>query len=334
MLTFIKPGLQTTIQDLGRIGFQKYGVIVSGAMDSFSHRIANLLVGNPENEATVEITMIGPVIQFEKDTLIALCGGDLSATMNGAPIGMWRPIYIRAGSVLKFGRRNKGCRMYLAVAGGLHVSEVMRSKSTYIRAEIGGFKGRAMLSGDRIEIGGVNEASNRMIESLKSHMKNSEYVEASWSISPKLLPDYQDNPLIRVVKGRQFHLFEHESREAFFQASYQISTQSDRMGYRLNGPSLKLTNQVEMLSEGVTYGTIQVPANGQPIILMADHQTTGGYPKIGQIASVDLPVIAQTAPGSHVKFTEIDHRAAERLYIEREQMIAEMKQSILVQGRR
>jgi antagonist of KipI len=330
MLTVIKPGLFTTLQDLGRVGFQKYGVITSGAMDTFAHRIANILVGNHENEATIECTLIGPEIRFENDTLLTLCGGELSANIDGNPVGMWRPILVQAGAVLKFGPPQLGCRVYLAVAGGFQVNSVMESKSTYIRAELGGFKGRTLHSGDRITTGTVSVVSKQIIEYLNSRAKQLSFEQANWSISKKMLPKYREQPYIRVMRGRQFHLFTKESQEMLFGSSFQISAQSDRMGYRLKGPCLKLEARGELLSEAVSFGTIQVPSDGNPIILLADRQTTGGYPKIGQVATVDLPIIAQMAPNEKVEFIEIDHVTAEQLYIEREIMIAQVKNAMLL----
>ncbi|WP_050614926.1 5-oxoprolinase subunit C family protein [Bacillus testis] len=307
MLTILKPGLMTTIQDLGRYGYQKYGIIVSGAMDPLAHRIANLLVQNEENASTIEITLVGPRIRFEKETIIALSGGDLSPSINAEPVKIWAPLHIKSGDILDFGKAKTGCRMYLAIQGGLNTPAVLDSTSTYLRAGIGGFHGRKLKSGDQINYPYIN---------------NSEYKNNfadDWSVSSDLKA--QSTNRIRVMKGRQYDLFQKESQHAFFTDSFNISNQSDRMGYRLNGSILSLKENKELISEGVSYGSIQVPSDGNPIILLADRQTIGGYPKIAQIASVDFSVIAQKRPGEKVYFEEISHEEAQRLYWDQEEML-------------
>lgn len=324
MITIIKPGLLTSIQDLGRYGYQKFGVIASGVMDPLSHRIANILIGNSEKEPTLEITLLGPVIKFEKDAVISICGGDLSPSINGESVQLWRPVFVEKGSLLKFGSIKKGCRAYLAVAGGFEIPMVMGSKSTYLRGGIGGFNGRALKSGDQVQIG----FSNSFIHYFKKQTENSSFIEAAWSITPDLIPDYAVDVTIRVTKGRQFDMFTNESQEAFFNEPFIVTNQSDRMGYRLSGALLALRKPHEILSEAVNFGTIQAPAEGNPIVLLADRQTTGGYPKIGQIISVDLPIIAQAKPGDRLHFTEISHEDSQRFYLENEKKIRHLKQGI------
>ncbi|MFC4321875.1 5-oxoprolinase subunit C family protein [Litchfieldia salsa] len=333
MIKIIKPGLFTTLQDLGRVGYQKYGVITSGAMDPFAHRMANILVGNSESEATLECTMVGPKIQFEQDTLFALCGGEFAAEIDGHPIKLWRPILVKAGSILTVGPQKLGSRVYLAVAGGYKLESVMGSKSTYIRAGIGGFKGRALLAGDTIITGMMHKLSEAIMLDLSKRFESMPFVQTTWSISTKMMPNYRKDPYIRVMKGRQFHLFTEESCEKLFTSGFKISNQSDRMGYRLEGPSLKVEKNEELLSEAVSFGTIQVPSDGQPIILLADRQTTGGYPKIAQVAIVDLPLLAQAGPNEKVEFIEVEHGTAERLHIERERMITQVKQAIFLKAK-
>lgn len=325
MITIRKPGLLSSIQDLGRYGYQKYGVITSGAMDPIAHRIANLLVGNPENTPTIEMTWIGPVIQFDQDSLIAICGGDLSPTIQNTPIPLWKTIFIKKGTVIHFGTARSGCRAYLAVAGGYSIPQVMNSTSTYLRANIGGFHGRALIAGDHLSFNTPSELSIKMMKQLKLHLGNQPYVVMKWSAASDL--NY-NNLTIRVIKGRHYFLFSKDSQEQFFSKPFVITAQSDRMGYRLKGPILTLSKAKEMLSEAVAYGTIQVPADGNPIILLADRQTTGGYPKIGQIASVDFSLIAQAKPGDQVYFTEISLEEAQRLYLKREWNIKLLKLGI------
>lgn len=328
MLTILKPGLFTSVQDLGRYGFQKYGVITSGAMDQIAHRIANILVGNSENAPTLEITMIGPKLKFNQDSLISICGGKADPKIDGVSIKCWRPVLVKQGSVLEFGPISIGCRAYLAIAGGFNIPIVLNSKSTYFRAKLGGFKGRALKAGDQIPFDTPSELSYRLIGNLTNTWTQKPYHEANWLINSSIVPSYREHPSIRVIKGRQFDLFNQESQVSIFEKPFSISPQSDRMGYRLLGPRLSLTEQHEMISEAVHFGTIQVPADGNPIILLADRQTTGGYPKIGQIAAVDLPLIAQAKPGTKVRFIEVTLAQAQRLFLQRERMISDLKQGI------
>ncbi len=328
MINVKKPGLLTTIQDLGRYGYQKYGVIVSGSMDPLAHKISNRLVGNNENEATLEITLMGPVLQFQETTLISICGGDLSPTIDGKPVPLRRSLLIKAGSVLKFGASRNGCRSYLAIAGGFNVPTVMNSKSTYVRAGIGGMNGRSLQEGDTLEAGPLKKESENIIEYLLPYLEDSDFTEIDWSISSEFISSYQQKQAIRVIPGTEYDLFSSESRENFINKPFKVSAQSDRMGYRLEGPSLHLEEAFNMISEAVVFGTIQVPSNGKPIILLADRQTTGGYPRIGYIASVDLPLIAQTKPGEELTFTMVTQEKAQELYIDREKQLNHLKQGI------
>lgn len=333
MLKIKKPGLLSNIQDMGRNGFQKFGVIASGAMDPFAHRMANLLTGNAENEPTLEITMLGPTIIFEEDALISICGGDLSPAINGVPVRSWRSIFVKKGSELKFGYTRSGCRAYLAVAGGFPVPEVMKSKATYLRAGIGGYEGRALKAGDLLVLGTPSDQSNKMTEYLARQLQSQSFLESNWSITAELIPNTESNPFIRFTKGRQFELFSKESRQKLIGNAFEVTAQSDRMGYRLKGPALSLSEPTEMISEAVNFGSIQVPPDGNPIVLLADRQTTGGYPKIGQVAFVDLPLLAQAKPGDKLRFVEISHEKAQRLYLEREWKLKELKQGIYLKAR-
>lgn len=319
----IHPGLLTTIQDLGRFGSQKFGVLVSGAMDPISLRIANILVGNNEGEGALEITLYGTAIEFESDELIAITGGDLQATIDGKKAPMWRPILIRKGSILKFKSAVYGCRAYVAFAGGIEVPVVMGSKSTYLRAGIGGLHGRALQKGDVFECGSHNKISQSFmhkLEKLPTHFK--------WSVNYTEFLSFNKTQTIRVIKGSEFARFNQSSQQAFFTNPYTLTNQADRMGYRLEGETLCLSEKFELLSEGVTYGTIQVPSNGQPIILMVDRQTAGGYPKIAQVISVDLPLLAQLQPHAKIQFKEVTLEQAESALIEKEQILQELSRGI------
>ena len=324
----LKAGLFTSIQDLGRTGYQKYGVIVSGVMDAFSLRIANLLVGNPEPEAVMEITMVGPQLKVEKNTMIAITGADLSPMIAGERVPMWRPVYITQDTILQFGACKTGCRTYLAVAGGYHIKAVMGSQSTYLRAGIGGFSGRALSNGDVLQVSPVKDQQRPFIKKLQKNNQTKNFVSSLWFVPEPLGLASSNNIVIRVTRGNEFSLFDAASQKKFFGNSFQITTQSDRMGYRLSGDALTLENPTEMLSEAVTFGTIQIPPDGQPIILLADCQTTGGYPKIAQVARVDLTILAQSNPGQLIHFSEISLQEAEDLYMKREIYLQEIKRSI------
>jgi antagonist of KipI len=316
----LNQGLLTTVQDLGRYGSQKYGVIVSGAMDRYSLRVANLLVGNEENEGALEITLLGTSLQFEKDRLIAITGGDLLAMIDGERALTWRPILVRSGSVLQFKAPLKGCRAYVAFAGGFSIPEVMGSKSTYLRAGIGGFKGRALQKGDVIASNELKEFSKSLVHKLA---KKSDAF--TWKVNCDALINLDQTQTIRVIKGTEFDRFDEKSKQILFNEPYTLTTQVDRMGYRMEGPALSLAKKFELLSEGVTHGTIQIPPNGKPIILMADRQTTGGYPKIGQIMTADLSSMAQLKPTATIHFKEILHEEAERELLKKERIMAEIK---------
>jgi len=324
----LQPGLLTSMQDLGRYGYQKHGVIVSGAMDTYSLRIANLLVGNQEGEGALEMALLGPSLQIEKDSLLAITGGNLSPTVNGKTVPMWRPVYIKKGSVLQFGACKSGCRSYLAIAGGYDILEVMGSKSTYLRAGIGGFQGRALQRGDVLEVKSPEGASLERVEYFKRKKSPESFVPASWYAGRKPIPQTLCLTTIRITRGLQFKYFTSESKSQLLNDSFQVATQSDRMGYRLSGVTLQLEEPLEMISEAVALGTIQVPPDGNPIILLADRQTVGGYPKIGQVALVDVPILAQVRPGAAIRFQEIELEEAERLYIARENYIQELETAI------
>ncbi|GAA4708069.1 biotin-dependent carboxyltransferase family protein [Brevibacillus fulvus] len=321
----IKPGMNTTIQDLGRNGFQKYGIIVGGAMDTLALRLANYLVGNDEGAAGMEITLKGPRLLFHEEMLIAICGGDLSPEINGEPVALNRPVWVRKGSMLQFGYARKGCRAYLAVEGGFDVPIVLGSRDTNLRAGIGGYHGRALAEGDIIQRQQRKQQGNYAASrQLAEKMDYASFAAADWHISQSLFPSYTQS-CIRVIPAEHFACFTAESRSAFFASEYQITPHSDRMGYRLSGAKLELTMPLELTSEAVTVGTIQVPPEGNPIVLMADRQTTGGYPKIGHVATVDLPLLAQFKPGEMVRFQEITLREAQSALLRREATMKRIK---------
>lgn len=328
MISVLKAGLMTTIQDQGRYGNQKNGVIASGAMDQDSHRIANYLVGNTTDVPTMEITLMGPVLEFHQDTCIAICGGNLTPMIDGEPVSMWKPVYIKKGTELRFGQPKSGFRSYLAVAGGFDVPTVMGSASTYIRAGIGGYKGRPLEKGDTLTIGRQSEYAQYLMKKLTPASQKERLREASWFVDSSFTDYIGIQDPIRVMPGREYGLFETQSQSDFFHTTFTIDSKSDRMGYRLTGSTLKLKEKKDILSEAVAFGTVQVPPEGNPIILLADRQTTGGYPKIGQVASVDLPRIAQMRPGNSLTFEQISHEEAQRLLLRHETKLRQLQRGI------
>lgn len=300
----IKPGLLSTIQDEGRYGFRKHGVIVSGPMDQFAHRAANLLVGNGPEAATLEMTLQGPILIAQSDMLVAICGADMRAEVDGMAAPLWQPFILYSGNELHLQYAAHGCRTYLAVYGGFKADYVLGSRSTYQRAAIGGYEGRAIRAGDVLEV----EKDGLALEVVNEVERGSKFV------SSMIRPDYRDNPIIRIVKGKEASSFTPNSWSRLLSQSFLVTSQSDRMGYRLSSePKLELESGLsyEMISEAVVAGTIQVPSSGQPILLMADCQTTGGYPRIGHVITADLPLMAQVKPGGQLRFQEVTHLEAQ-----------------------
>lgn len=326
-ITVLNPGLLTTIQDFGRSGYQKYGVIVSGAMDIYAMRLSNIVIGNEEKEAVLEITMVGPELELKKGTLFSITGADISPTINNKVVPMGRPVYLKEDCTLKFGACKTGSRSYLAVAGGFDVPIVMDSKSTYLRAELGGFKGRTLKKNDNLKLGIKSTISSKIIEKLKEIKNENKVIAPSWYIK-----DYNvkksEGTVIRVFEDRQFNKISEDSINKFFDFEFVVDIKSDRMGYRLNGPKIKLKEKLEMISEEVSVGTIQIPPDGNPIILLADRQTAGGYPKIAHVALVDIPKIVQLKANNKLKFKKITLEEAEKLYFEKEKYISDIRKSI------
>jgi antagonist of KipI len=322
MLRLVTGGLQTTVQDLGRMGHQRSGVPVGGAMDRVALRVGNLLVGNAEGAAAIEASLIGPAITFGQGTLIAVTGGDLEATVDGAALPLWRPVHVPEGATLRFGRPVTGCRPYLSVAGGIDVPVVFGSRSTYLRARFGGVDGRALKTGDVLPLGAPTETTKRIVAAL---IPNGRMTPASWSAGAALRPRYSEAPVIRFTMGAHTEALSAEAYATLTSAPFRVSSSSDRMGYRLEGPALALRAPLELKSEGVAFGTIQLPPGGAPIILMADRQTTGGYPRVGEVASVDLPLIAQLKPSDRLTLRAISMEEAQRLYLEQEFDLAQAR---------
>jgi len=321
-----RAGILSTLQDLGRYGYQCFGVPVGGVMDEYSHRLANMLVGNPEPEATLEMTLTGPRLEFTQDTLVAICGGDFAPAIEGKSVPAARPVLLRRGCVLDFGTCRLGCRAYLAVAGGFDVAPVMGSKSTYLRGGFGGFQGRALRRGDLVATG---EAHVNAYPSLRRLLEaGAAYAYPRWSVDANSAFLAHGHHRIHFTPGRHWELFTAETREQFAAAQYRIAPDSDRMGYRLQGPVLTMKQPTEILPEAVTFGSIQVPPDGCPIVLMANRQTTGGYPTIGEVSAVDLPMLAQLPPGDTLRFEAIAPEDSQRLYLQRDRDLAIMREAL------
>ena len=329
----LHPGVLTTVQDRGREGHQREGIPVSGAMDELSLRVANLLVGNDENAAALETTLVGPTLRFDEQTLIALTGADIGAAVDGIRIPPWRPACVAAGAILTSEAAARGCRAYLAVAGGIDVSPVLGSRSTYSRAGLGGVDGRPLHRGDLVSCGAPGELSRRIAAAILHGAPATKVVVAHWGAAPTLVPFFRSGAAIRVIEDVHTSLLTAASLERLWNAEFRVAAQSDRMGYRLEGPALELTRPVEILSEAVAFGTIQLPPGGSPIVLMADRQTTGGYPRIGAVASVDLPLLAQLRPGDRLRFRPGSLTDAQRLYLAREDDIAQARLAVALRHR-
>ena len=308
----IRAGLLTTVQDLGRFGMQHFGVPASGAMDAYALQVANRLVGNLGDAAALEITIAGPVLEFAADTLIALSGGDLEPVIDEKPVPMNRPVWIARGRRLAFGRCVSGCRAYLALAGGLDVEPVLGSRATYLRAALGGIAGRALKAGDRI---GTQATGTERFSSLRQaeRFRRDGFAAPRWSVQAWSGQWMMQPPRIRFVPGRHWEQLAAAQRNRFTGTAFRLGASSDRMGYRLEGASLEIGDAGHVVSEAVAFGTIQLPPDGNPIVLMADRQTIGGYPRLGEVASVDLPLLAQLKPGDALQFERIDLAGAQRL---------------------
>ena len=314
----LRGGTLSTFQDLGRHGHQHLGIPACGAMDERSHRLANLLAGNDGDVATLEMTLVGPRLEFARTACIAVCGAEMAVTRRGEPLPTNRPLVVRAGEVVDFGRCERGARAYLAVHGGFGIEPVMGSASTSLRGGFGGWQGRALRKGDVVPL--VAPLPDDCAPALGRELWDVRlYVPGSIA--------HVARRVVRIVRSAQWTEFTAESCAALITEPYTVGVDSERMGYRLEGPRLALESPRQMLSEGLAFGTIQVPEDGRPIVLMADRQTTGGYPKIANVISVDLPLMAQMPPGARVRFEATSLEAAVALDARREAHFGEMRES-------
>lgn len=297
-----KAGLFTTIQDDGRRGYQSLGIPVSGVMDTFSHRVANILVGNHLNAAVLEITLVGPHLYVENDVIIAICGANLSPKINGFDAPMWTSLALKRGDLLTFGKNVSGARAYLSVAGEFALPYVFGSQSTETKTKIGGYFGRSLQKGD----------------TLYQKRTHSHRFLKRRTLKPGDIPTYSKEMTARMILGPHLDFFTKDSIQTLLTEPYTVSLQSDRMGYRLEGPNIRQKKKENLSSEATTFGSIQVPASGEPMILMADRQTTGGYPMIGTVISVDLPQLAQAMPGTKILFKQMTVEEAQTQFRKRE----------------
>ena len=293
-ITVLNPGLMTTVQDQGRIGYQQFGVSVSGVMDPRSAALANILVGNDEKEAVLECTMMGPHLQFNQANCIAITGGDLMPTLDGKPIPNYTAVKVEAGQVLKFTMPKSGCRAFIAFAGGLDIPEVMGSRSTYMKAKIGGMEGRKLQKDDVIGF-----------RAAKAELKNMNFRSMASEFVPR--KEYT----IRVVLGPQDDYFTDAGIQTFLSQVYTVTAEFDRMGCRLEGEAIAHKEGGDIISDGIAFGAIQVPSSGQPIIMLGDRQTTGGYTKIANVISADFRILAQLKQGDKVRFEKVSVKAAQ-----------------------
>lgn len=301
-LEIVKPGLLTSIQDLGRFGHQALGVPVAGPMDAFSLRLANHLVGNDAEAATLEVTLIGPEIRFDAETTVAIAGAVFEGTCDGCAVPMGASFAVHPGQRLKFGRVVQGARAYLAIAGGILTDTVLGSRATHLVSQMGGLTGRALSPGDRLPV-----LARPVARPLRK----------AFGLT---LPT-GGRARLRVMPGPQDDWFGADALKALTAVNFRISPRSNRMGYRLEGPPLARAREGELISEPVGMGAIQVPGAGEPILLMADRQTAGGYPKIAHVISADLPMAGQLAPGDFIEFILCTRQEAIAALIARERQL-------------
>ncbi len=297
-----RAGMLTSVQDLGRWGFQSSGVPVAGAMDLPALRIGNAMLGNPEGAAALEVTLLGPELEVCGGGAAVFAGADLGFSVNGRAVGSWRVVELKSGDVISFTGPKNGCRGNLCFAGGVGVPLVMNSRSTYMRAKIGGFEGRALKNGDVITTGEPSPLWKRL---------------DGFTLPPELNPALPADAPLSLMTGLQEDLFMEEGRATLFSSEYTITSESDRMGCRLDGAKIEHVKGGDIVSDGVPLGAVQIPSHGMPIVMLADRQTTGGYTKIGVLTPLSIEALVQKMPGSAVRFRKasIDDGTAEQMKI-------------------
>jgi antagonist of KipI len=294
MIRFVDPGPQTTVQDLGRVGHLRYGIPPSGPLDVRAFVIANRLVGNPDGAAALEATVLGPRFTVETAGAIAVTGADAPVTINGAAAAAWTTLPLAAGDTVRIGAARAGIRIYVAFAGGLDVAPVLGSRATYLRGRLGGLQGRSLKRDDVL----------RSFPAAPPPMRR---------VPESAIPPLEREPEIRVVLGPQADRFTAEGVAAFLWGAYEMLPQSDRMGARLSGPRIAHARGHDIISDGIALGAVQVPGDGQPIVLLVDRQSTGGYTKVATVGSFDIGRIGQVKPGQRLRFVAVDVAEAHRL---------------------
>src|SRR3954471_4109015 len=302
-----RAGFLTSVQDLGRTGFRQFGVSTSGALDFFALRLANLLVGNDEGLAGLEITHGGLQLRFEDERIVAWCGGEFDVHIGPRGLPAGHIARLQAGDELKFGGAQIGCRCWLAISGGIDVPMVLGSRSTDLRGHFGGFESRKLRDGDQLLLGEFRRLQTAGTPGI-----------SSWTAPHDWASPAKRGPILRFVRGLDWNRFNASTLQCLTSERFSISPESDRMGVRLDGAQLKRRDQVDLISEAVAPGTIQVPPSGKPILLLGDCQTIGGYPKIAHVITVDLGVAAQLRAGDRVRFSEVSMEDAHRLLLERQ----------------
>ncbi|HZP64857.1 MAG TPA: biotin-dependent carboxyltransferase family protein [Rudaea sp.] len=319
----LAPGLATTVQDGGRRGLAASGVGAAGAMDTVALRLANRLVGNGEDAAALEITLRGPRLRVEIDCLVAIAGGDADVRCAGQRVPTWRPVALRAGAEISFDLA-RGARGYLAIAGGFRVDAVLGSRSVDLNAAIGPMGGRALRPGDVLP---AQSVPHSLCRELWREAAPRGFAATRWSLDPAPWFDATSRPL-SLVPGSHFAALDAASQHALFAADFRVGADSNRVGFRLEGPRLALATPLEPVSEATVPGTLQLPPGGAPIALMAEAPTCGGYPRIGHIATVDLPRLAQLRPHDTLRFAGISPETAQTRYLERERILTALAQTI------
>lgn len=310
-IRILKGGMLTTVQDLGRNGYQSQGFSVAGVMDVRSFKIANLLLDNPENEAVLEMTLIGPTLEFTSATIIAITGGDFGPRVNGKEVPMYTALYMNKGDVLEFKSARTGSRGYIAFSSYLDIPVVMGSRCTNLKSRIGGFKGRKLEAGDYINF----RVKRRYLPFFLSRKLEGDHFE-------------EEETTLRVVMGPQDDLISKQGIQTFLESEYTVTSEFDRMGCRLEGPFIAPKATSDIISDGIAFGAIQVPSHGKPIILLSDRQTTGGYAKIATVASVDIPKLVQRKTDHKIHFQAITVQEAQKLYLKEMQELDAMREQI------
>jgi antagonist of KipI len=297
------PGLLTTVQDLGREGFGPLGVSASGAADPISLRLGNRLVANAEGAAALEMTLLGGTFVFPHGAILALTGSDFAAMLDGAPVALWTSVEVKPGEALRVGATRSGARCYLCVQGGIVAKPFLNSASTHLLSGLGGHEGRALRKGDVLHAGPATGSFRKR------------------RVAPRVLERLSARKILRVTPGPQSDLFRQKSKQLFYESTYRIAEDSNRMGLRLEGPSIAQGSSGEMITEGVSIGAVQITAGGQPIILFVEQQTTGGYAKIANVISADLHSLGQLRPRDEIRFEHLDWDAARALLLEQAQLL-------------